>query len=153
MKQNTKPVKKITCSQCLNPMQKGVHTEDKGCLENKPVKDVAPMQQKKNSVAETKESETQPVKDWEKEFDDFKVDFFRRRDEYLIAYPNDILMFSNYMWKLIEKLLAKALSQKDRETEKQIDKLAKFIMENIEGEPSQNEGAIDCAIRLLGETK
>jgi len=30
-----------------------------------------------------------------------------------------------------------------------IDKLALFIMENIEGEPSQNEGAIDTAIRLL----
>lgn len=31
----------------------------------------------------------------------------------------------------------------------QIDRLAKFIMEKIEGEPSQNEGAIDTAIRLL----
>jgi len=31
----------------------------------------------------------------------------------------------------------------------QIDKLALFIMENIEGEPSQNQGAIDTTIRLL----
>ena len=31
----------------------------------------------------------------------------------------------------------------------QIDKLAKFIMENIPGEPSESEGAVDTAIRLL----
>ena len=31
----------------------------------------------------------------------------------------------------------------------QIDKLALFIIENIEGEPSKSEGAIDTAIRLL----
>ena len=33
----------------------------------------------------------------------------------------------------------------------QIDKLALFIIENIEGEPSKSEGAIDTAIRLLKE--
>jgi hypothetical protein len=31
----------------------------------------------------------------------------------------------------------------------QIDRLARFIMENVEGEPSQNEGAGDTAIRIL----
>lgn len=31
----------------------------------------------------------------------------------------------------------------------QVERLARFIMEEIPGEPSQNEGAIDCAIRLL----
>jgi hypothetical protein len=31
----------------------------------------------------------------------------------------------------------------------QIDLLATYIMENIDGEPSQSEGAGDCAIRLL----
>ena len=33
----------------------------------------------------------------------------------------------------------------------QIDKLALFIIENIGGEPSKSEGAIDTAIRLLKE--
>lgn len=33
----------------------------------------------------------------------------------------------------------------------QIDRLATFIMDNLPGEPSQDEGAVDCAIRLLGE--
>lgn len=32
---------------------------------------------------------------------------------------------------------------------KEIDKLADFIMDEIPGEPSENEGAIECAIRLL----
>lgn len=31
----------------------------------------------------------------------------------------------------------------------QIDKLANFIARNIPGEPSKDEGAVDCAIRLL----
>lgn len=30
-----------------------------------------------------------------------------------------------------------------------IDALAKWIMENVPGEPSQNEGAVDCAIRIM----
>ena len=33
--------------------------------------------------------------------------------------------------------------------EHQVQRLANFIMENIPGEPSQDEGAVDCAIRLL----
>ena len=52
-----------------------------------------------------------------------------------------------------EKLFAEALSRPspvDGElVEAQIDRLATFIMENIDGEPSQSEGAVDCAIRLL----
>lgn len=31
----------------------------------------------------------------------------------------------------------------------QIDRLARFIMDEIEGEPSEDEGAVDTAIRLL----
>ena len=31
----------------------------------------------------------------------------------------------------------------------QIDKLAKFIMAEVEGEPSENEGAGDTAIRII----
>ena len=33
--------------------------------------------------------------------------------------------------------------------EDQIDRLARFIMDEIPGEPSQSEGAVDTAIRLL----
>ncbi|WP_419817018.1 hypothetical protein [Glaciibacter flavus] len=33
----------------------------------------------------------------------------------------------------------------------QVERLAQFIMDKVPGEPSQNEGAIDTAIRLLGE--
>ncbi len=46
----------------------------------------------------------------------------------------------------IDKLIA----EKDRLSE-QIDRLAQFIMRNIPGEPSQDEGAVDCAIRLLSK--
>ena len=38
-----------------------------------------------------------------------------------------------------------------REVDTQNDILAEFILENIEGEPSRSEGAVECAIRLLGE--
>jgi len=33
----------------------------------------------------------------------------------------------------------------------QTEKLANYIMANVEGEPSQSEGAGDCAIRIIGE--
>ena len=33
--------------------------------------------------------------------------------------------------------------------EDQIQRLAQFIMDEIDGEPSQSEGAVECAIRLL----
>lgn len=32
---------------------------------------------------------------------------------------------------------------------KQIDKLANFIMASVPGEPSQSEGAVDCAMRII----
>ncbi len=34
----------------------------------------------------------------------------------------------------------------------QIDKLAKFIMAEVPGEPSESEGAVDCAIRIMTYT-
>lgn len=37
------------------------------------------------------------------------------------------------------------------ETENQIDRLAEFIMLHVPGEPSRSEGAVDTAVRLLGE--
>lgn len=36
-----------------------------------------------------------------------------------------------------------------RGLDEQIDKLANFIMLEIEGEPSQSEGAVDTAIRIM----
>ena len=33
----------------------------------------------------------------------------------------------------------------------QVERLAKFILDRIPGEPSRSEGAIDCAIRIMGE--
>lgn len=35
----------------------------------------------------------------------------------------------------------------------QINKLADFIMNEVEGEPSQDEGVVDCAIRIIKEAK
>ena len=35
--------------------------------------------------------------------------------------------------------------------QEQIDRLARFIMEKVHGEPSQSQGAVDTAIRLLRE--
>jgi len=37
----------------------------------------------------------------------------------------------------------------ERPLREQIDRLAEFIMSEVEGEPSKSEGAVDCAIRLL----
>jgi hypothetical protein len=44
-----------------------------------------------------------------------------------------------------------ALGDSGESAEVQIDRLAKFIMNEIPGEPSQSEGAVDTAIRLLRE--
>ena len=40
---------------------------------------------------------------------------------------------------------------KKKELEKQINKLAKFIINNVEGEPSQSQGAVNTAIRIIKE--
>lgn len=53
---------------------------------------------------------------------------------------------SGFQGETAEKL---ALVFPDGNNEKQIDNLAKFIMDEIPGEPSQNQGAVDTAIRLL----
>ncbi len=33
--------------------------------------------------------------------------------------------------------------------ERQIDQLANFIMADVDGEPCKNEGAVECAIRII----
>lgn len=40
----------------------------------------------------------------------------------------------------------------DESLQTQVDRLANFIMAEIDGEPSRNEGAVDTAIRLLRRT-
>jgi hypothetical protein len=35
--------------------------------------------------------------------------------------------------------------------ESQINRLAEFIMHEVPGEPSESEGAVDCAIRIIRE--
>ena len=40
-------------------------------------------------------------------------------------------------------------SRVDAKERSQIDKLADFIMNEVDGEPSQDEGAGDCAIRII----
>jgi hypothetical protein len=41
------------------------------------------------------------------------------------------------------------MNGKTETCEEQIGRLATFIMNEIPGEPSRSEGAVDCAIRLL----
>ena len=41
------------------------------------------------------------------------------------------------------------LEEKVDTAEEQIDRLANFIMSEVPGEPSQSEGAVDCAIRII----
>ena len=43
-------------------------------------------------------------------------------------------------------MMARRSVERDRE---QIDRLAMFILEEVEGEPSQSEGAVDTAIRII----
>ena len=53
-----------------------------------------------------------------------------------------------YVWKSdLQNLLG--LRHEEISSSKQIDKLAKFIMSEVEGEPSQSQGAVDAAIRII----
>lgn len=39
--------------------------------------------------------------------------------------------------------------ERNESLSEQTERLAKFIMEEIDGEPSKGEGAVDCAIRVI----
>ena len=41
------------------------------------------------------------------------------------------------------------MREENETAEAQIDRLAKFILEEVESEPSENEGAVDTAIRVI----
>ncbi len=51
---------------------------------------------------------------------------------------------------IYEPILAK-YKLVNKKMEEQIDGLADFIMKDVEGEPSQNQGAIETAIRIIKE--
>ena len=54
----------------------------------------------------------------------------------------------------VERLtLALHASEAAHSAKNQIDKLADFIMNEVDGEPSQNEGAGDCAARIIRELR
>ncbi len=58
--------------------------------------------------------------------------------------------------EVASKQLALNVEQYNRDMvalSKQIDKLATYIMENVEGEPSQSQGAVDTAIRVMDALK
>lgn len=55
-----------------------------------------------------------------------------------------------YLYEEFNKVLNE-LQLKYEKIEDEINKLAEFILKNIEGEPKHNESAVDCAIRLLSE--
>jgi hypothetical protein len=48
-------------------------------------------------------------------------------------------------------LIARIKAEQDdmNSAQQQIDKLAKFIMAEVPGEPSESESAVDCAIRII----
>lgn len=52
-------------------------------------------------------------------------------------------------WQYYLQRALEALAAPSEPSEQQIKRLADFIMENIPGEPSRSEGAVDTAIRLL----
>lgn len=45
------------------------------------------------------------------------------------------------------------MSEQSESPHQQIERLAAFIMAEMPGEPSKSEGAVDTAIRLMGEWK
>jgi len=47
--------------------------------------------------------------------------------------------------------LVAGLTESYIRTSSQIDQLANFIMEEVPGEPSRSDGAVDCAIRIIRE--
>lgn len=53
--------------------------------------------------------------------------------------------------KMIEKGIVLGILNQlgEPEVNSQIDKLANFIMSEVEGEPSQSQGAVDTAIRII----
>lgn len=87
------------------------------------------------------------MKQFQKQIDKFMDTFFT------ITEHGETINFTNNLKVELESFLVESLQEVREETIKhmdgQIEKLADFIMNEIPGEPSQSEGAVDTAIRLL----
>ena len=55
-------------------------------------------------------------------------------------------VIANYFTPLITTALTQVAEDAKKEA---VDKLANFIMADVDGEPSEDEGAVDCAIRII----
>src|SRR5699024_4726839 len=91
------------------------------------------------SKLESEETEVKKDLNWLKSAIQQNLDFYNDKDE---------------EWQMAKvRAYAKSLdliNQLDEpEVNSQIDKLANFIMSEVEGEPSQNQGAVDTAIRII----
>ncbi len=65
-------------------------------------------------------------------------------------WPEAMRLTDAFKWRQIDKEREeKGVSQKRESAEEQIDRLANFIMAEVPGEPSQSQGAVDTAIRII----
>jgi hypothetical protein len=72
------------------------------------------------------------------------------QDSWVEAIDNLPEQESDIAKKLVDMTVyAHAQEDKVKQQAEQIDSLANFIMANVDGEPSQSEGAVECAIRII----
>ena len=57
--------------------------------------------------------------------------------------------WADIKYQTLREVLQKLGHLDEPEVNSQIDKLANFIMSEVEGEPSQNQGAVDTAMRII----
>ena len=95
-----------------------------------------PTQRLTTQIDESEETEVKKDIEWAiKEIEGLKTETSEN-------YPHN---------KMIEKeIVLSILNRLDEpKVNSQIDKLANFIMSEVEGEPSQSQGAVDTAIRII----
>src|SRR5699024_995883 len=88
------------------------------------------------------ESEEKEVKDLESIRDEIWEEMLRLED-------HRIDQWADIRYQTLREVLQKHGHLDEPEVNSQIDKLANFIMSEVEGEPSQNQGAVDTAIRII----
>ena len=95
-----------------------------------------PTQRLTTQIDESEETEVKKDIEWAiKEIEGLKTETSEN-------YPHN---------KMIEKEIVLGILNRldEPEVNSQIDKLANFIMSEVEGEPSQSQGAVDTAIRII----
>lgn len=80
------------------------------------------------------------------------ISAFRQTCEYVNSRPTNPLLphlpgWSHFDW--VERATAYISGLQAEPLAEQVDRLARFIMERVPGEPSQSQGAIDTAIRVI----